>query len=272
MASLRGLVLTAGGRTQEAINGDTFVVSNILQNGSGTFSITAQATQLNLQVGGTSYVTITSSAISAANGSVFTGSGAGLNSIPAGTALTGQVPVANGGTGVATASANTFFAGPTSGGAAAPSFRAITNADLPTGGPVIGGLTLWATPAAGELGYQTSTTNTLALANAAAASTAPGVVGYYDGTANSVTALVSGAPSSVLFVSGLNGGATGAPAAGQDVFLSDATGGRATNNAPTASGHIVLFLGTLKDPTGYDNTNGSRLSIWPRVGQPIARA
>lgn len=44
----------------------------------------------------------------------------------------GQVPVARGGTGVATASANAFFAGPTSGGASAPNFRALTNADIYT--------------------------------------------------------------------------------------------------------------------------------------------
>lgn len=45
----------------------------------------------------------------------------------------GILPVANGGTGVATASANTFFAGPSSGAAAAPSFRAIVSADLSSG-------------------------------------------------------------------------------------------------------------------------------------------
>lgn len=49
----------------------------------------------------------------------------------AGTDLTGQVPVANGGTGVATASANRVFAGPTSGGAAAPAFRALVAGDIP---------------------------------------------------------------------------------------------------------------------------------------------
>lgn len=44
---------------------------------------------------------------------------------------TGILAVAHGGTGVATSLANRFFAGPTSGGAAAPSFRAIVAADLP---------------------------------------------------------------------------------------------------------------------------------------------
>lgn len=43
---------------------------------------------------------------------------------------TGQLAVSRGGTGAATASANTAFMGPTSGGAAAPSFRALDALDL----------------------------------------------------------------------------------------------------------------------------------------------
>lgn len=46
---------------------------------------------------------------------------------------TGTLAIANGGTGADTASANLVFAGPTSGGAAAPSFRALVAADLPGG-------------------------------------------------------------------------------------------------------------------------------------------
>jgi hypothetical protein len=54
--------------------------------------------------------------------------------LPLSTGITGTLPVANGGTGVTTASANLVFAGPTSGSsAAAPSFRALVAADLPTG-------------------------------------------------------------------------------------------------------------------------------------------
>jgi len=47
------------------------------------------------------------------------------------THVSGLLPVANGGTGVATATANTIFAGPTTGAAAAPSFRALVVADIP---------------------------------------------------------------------------------------------------------------------------------------------
>jgi len=46
--------------------------------------------------------------------------------------LTGVIPIANGGTAAATASANRVFAGPTSGGAAAPGFRALVAADIPS--------------------------------------------------------------------------------------------------------------------------------------------
>jgi hypothetical protein len=44
--------------------------------------------------------------------------------------LAGTLNVANGGTGVATATANTVFAGPTTGAAAAPSFRTLVAADI----------------------------------------------------------------------------------------------------------------------------------------------
>lgn len=44
---------------------------------------------------------------------------------------TGQLAVSRGGTGVSTATANYVFAGPTSGGAAAPAFRALVAGDIP---------------------------------------------------------------------------------------------------------------------------------------------
>ncbi len=44
---------------------------------------------------------------------------------------TGQLAVSRGGTGVATATANYVFAGPTTGSAAAPSFRVLVSADIP---------------------------------------------------------------------------------------------------------------------------------------------
>lgn len=48
--------------------------------------------------------------------------------------LTVPLPIGSGGTGAATAVANVVFCGPTSGGAAAPSFRALVTGDLPLSG------------------------------------------------------------------------------------------------------------------------------------------
>lgn len=47
-------------------------------------------------------------------------------------AASGTLPIARGGTGADTAAANVVFAGPASGGSAAPSFRALVPADIPT--------------------------------------------------------------------------------------------------------------------------------------------
>lgn len=54
--------------------------------------------------------------------------------------VSGVLPVANGGTNVSTASANTVFAGPSSGVAAAPAFRALTNADIALFSPITNSL------------------------------------------------------------------------------------------------------------------------------------
>ena len=61
--------------------------------------------------------------------------GTPATSLLAATSLTlgwaGQLAVSRGGTGVATATANTVFAGPTTGAATAPSFRSLVSADIP---------------------------------------------------------------------------------------------------------------------------------------------
>jgi hypothetical protein len=56
-----------------------------------------------------------------------------MNIVGTATSVTDIVLVAKGGTGVATANANTIFVGPSSGSAAAPSFRAMVTEDIPTG-------------------------------------------------------------------------------------------------------------------------------------------
>lgn len=55
-----------------------------------------------------------------------------VTGLPLSTGVTGILPVANGGIGVATTTANFVFGGPTSGSPAAPTFRALTTADLPS--------------------------------------------------------------------------------------------------------------------------------------------
>ena len=57
---------------------------------------------------------------------------ADIPNISAAKITTGTLEVARGGTGAATSAANRVFAGPSSGAAAAPSFRALVAADIPT--------------------------------------------------------------------------------------------------------------------------------------------
>lgn len=62
------------------------------------------------------------------------GSGANLTSLNADNISSGTVAIARGGTGSATTSANYVFAGPTSGGSGAPSFRTLVAADISAAG------------------------------------------------------------------------------------------------------------------------------------------
>jgi hypothetical protein len=85
-----------------------------------------------------------------------------LNQNTTGTAsnVTGIVAIANGGTGTATANANVVFAGPTTGAAAAPSFRVLVAADIPsTYSEFAAGTALLFYQAAAPTGWTKSTTN-----------------------------------------------------------------------------------------------------------------
>ena len=74
-----------------------------------------------------------------------------------GTGVTGTLPVANGGTGVTTAAANTVFAGPASGGNAAPSFRTLGVAEV-TGAAPLASPTFTGTPLSTTAAADTNTT------------------------------------------------------------------------------------------------------------------
>ncbi len=85
-----------------------------------------------------------------------------------GTHLSSPLPASQGGTGTATAAANTVFAGPTSGSASTPGFRSLTLSDLPTISPgyVLGNATASAMAPAAVMGActpaQMTVTNTAA--------------------------------------------------------------------------------------------------------------
>lgn len=88
---------------------------------------------------------------------------ANVASIPLTTGVSGLLPVGNGGTGVSTSSANQVFAGPVSGGAAAPSFRALDPDDIP-GLDVLNGLLSLSSQVTGSL-PSTALSGTVAVAN-----------------------------------------------------------------------------------------------------------
>lgn len=106
MASARSLVLTAGGKTQEAKDADIQLVSGTVQSSTGVaLTINSATTNLSIQVGGTSYLTVSSAAVAVANGSKFSGDGSLLTSLTAAN-LNGVVSVSNGGTGQSTLAAH----------------------------------------------------------------------------------------------------------------------------------------------------------------------
>ncbi len=146
-----GYSLTVNFAVQPAVS-DTFTRASeaqwwaLLRTGGGTITscdleaVVTTASSGVTSVTGTGLVSITAGATpvvslvsGAANLVVATPNGSA--GVPVERALVTAdlplVPVAKGGTGVATASANVVFGGPPSGGAAAPSFRSLVSADMP---------------------------------------------------------------------------------------------------------------------------------------------
>lgn len=112
--------------------------------------------------------------------------------------------------------------------------------------PVLTGLTLWATPVVGEVGY-ISANSTLAKAQADASGTT-NAVGVYQGTAGAVQV----AGGTTCFVdSGLT------LAAGNTLYLSATTAGRFTNVEPSGAGQFSAPLGYLVSTSGYNSGAGS---------------
>ena len=63
MATARSVVFTAAGKSQEAKDADTQLVSGKIKNNSGSFTIDSAATSLILQVGGATLATISPASI-----------------------------------------------------------------------------------------------------------------------------------------------------------------------------------------------------------------
>jgi hypothetical protein len=106
--------------------GNTSTTKKFLsQTGDGTVSAAPAWSALSNSDLANSSVTITAGTGLSGGGTVALGGTTTIN-------LATPVSVANGGTGVATASANTVFAGPTTGSAAAPAFRTLVAADIPS--------------------------------------------------------------------------------------------------------------------------------------------
>lgn len=161
----------------------------------------------------------------------------------------GVLSVSRGGTGAATQPPNLVFAGPTSGGSAPPSFRALVAADIPqtaislaneSGGSVIPGQAVYI-----------NGSGTFALAVASAYSTG-GAVGLLLASATNhglVQVLVFG---SIVLTTGqwdAVAGTSGGLSPGTLYFLSPTTPGSITSAPPTAAGQVVEPVGRAISPT-----------------------
>lgn len=147
-----GFITRTGAGTyafQSATNGITLgnlvqsAANTVLANGTGsTANVTAFAmpscstsASALIWTAGTGFTCNTSIAAASVSGTVAIANG-GTGQVTQGAAFTAilgssLVPIANGGTNAATAASNLVFAGPSSGSAAAPSFRSLVANDIP---------------------------------------------------------------------------------------------------------------------------------------------
>jgi hypothetical protein len=137
-ADLPGGGSGTGTVTSVAISAPSYLtVSGSPITGAGTISLTSST--IPTTYGGTGVTTAVANTIFAgpSSGSPLAPSfrilaTTDLPQIPLSTGVTGTLPIANGGTGTTSTTANFVFAGPTS-GSGAPSFRALTIGDMPGG-------------------------------------------------------------------------------------------------------------------------------------------
>jgi len=109
-------------------NVGSFALSTITVNAKGLVTAASAAST----TGSGNVVLATSpTLVTPALGTPASGTLTNCTGLPLTSGVTGVLPIANGGTGSATTSATLVFAGPTSGGSAAPSFRSLIANDLP---------------------------------------------------------------------------------------------------------------------------------------------
>jgi len=186
------------------------------------------------------------------------GSAASLTSFPTlnqnttGTAsnVTGVVAVANGGTGVATTTANFIFAGPSSGSPAAPTFRALTTADIPA------------------LGYGTGTVTSVALSLPSIIA----VTGSPVTTSGTLTGTLTTQAANAIFA-GPSSGAGAAPTF-RALTTADipAMGATITNDTTTASNVYPLFAGATSGSLTTVYTGNAKYLYKPSTGELTSSA
>lgn len=137
VASANGLAGTSSGGATPALTLSTSVTG--ILKGDGT-SISAAISGSDYQAAGNYITALTGDVTASGPGSVaatianlaVTNAKIANSTIDLTAKVTGLLPVSNGGTGAATAANNTVFAGPTSAGPSAPSFRLLAASDIPS--------------------------------------------------------------------------------------------------------------------------------------------
>ncbi len=188
------------------------------------------------------------------------------------------VTAAQGGTGVATASANLVFAGPVSGSAAAPTFRALTAADVPAGS---GSYIANGTSQQANSNFNISGNGTIGgnlVANLIKTPTGASTEFLKaDGSVDATDYAIAGANSNITSLSGLTTalspaqGGTGVNNATKTITLGGdfaTSGNKITLTSTSASTNVTLpVTGTLATLTGTESMTNKTINGLTLAGQ-----
>jgi hypothetical protein len=183
--------------------------------------------------------------------------------------VTGTLPVANGGTGATTATANTVFAGPTTGAAAAPSFRALVAADIPSGySEFASGTALLFYQAAAPTGWTKSVTNdnkALRVVSGATGGSAGGSVAFTTAFASQAVSGTVGTTGSTT-ATGTNATVTGTVSTSitgvsgsVSTSITGVSGSVGTSGSTTATGSVSAVTGTISGTVGNTTLTESQM-------------